>query len=424
MRQFLHVLRFEFTHYVRGKGFIGVTLALMLIVGVVLFFPRLSDAFSGGNDVTAASGPADVTVDGRSLAALAGAGVEEASDTRALFESLMPQYEYALSSGDVSSLTQAVTDGQYEIAIVMEGADGYTLIVGQLGMYDTTAEQVHEVMQARAHMLAMGELGVPAADARAVLLPAPLRGSVVQTGKDQFTSFLYTYVLIFGLYMAILLYGQFVASGVASEKSSRAMELLITSAKPVNLIFGKVFGAGLAGLAQLTVILGSSYAFYTANQSYWQSNTIVSAIFGMSVPILLYTILFFVLGFFLYAFLYGALGSLVSRMEELNTTVMPATFLFVIAFFVVIFSMTSGNVDSILMRVCSYIPFTAPMAMFTRVAMSEVPAWEIILSVSILIFSNLGIGYLAAGVYRMGVLLYGKKPKPGEILRALRRARA
>ncbi len=160
--------------------------------------------------------------------------------------------------------------------------------------------------------------------------------------------------------------------------------------------------------------------FITSTRSYFKNNEIVKSIFDMPLSILLYALLFFFLGYFIYAFLYGALGSLVSRMEELNQAVMPVTFLFLIAFFIVIFSMTSGNVDNAAMIVCSYIPLTSPMAMFVRIAMGNVAAWEIVLSVAILVASTVGIGFLAAAIYRIGVLLYGKSPKPKEIFAMLR----
>ncbi len=120
--------------------------------------------------------------------------------------------------------------------------------------------------------------------------------------------------------------------------------------------------------------------------------------------------------------MFGAVGSTASKLEDINTSVMPITLLFIIAFMVVMFSMSSGNVDSILMIVCSYIPFTSPMAMFTRIAMSTVPWYEIVASVAILIASAVGVGVLSAKIYRVGVLLYGTTPKVGSILKSVWKA--
>ena len=136
----------------------------------------------------------------------------------------------------------------------------------------------------------------------------------------------------------------------------------------------------------------------------------------------MYMLVFFVLGFLIYAFLFGAVGSTASKLEDINTSVMPITFLFVIAFIVVITAMSSGEVDTPIMRVCSYIPFTSPMAMFTRIAMSTVTWYEIAASIGILIASVIGVGVLSAKIYRVGVLMYGTKPKLTDILKMLRRA--
>ena len=109
-------------------------------------------------------------------------------------------------------------------------------------------------------------------------------------------------------------------------------------------------------------------------------------------------------------------------MEDINTSVMPLTILFIIAFLVVMLSMSSGSVDNTAMLICSYVPFTSPMAMFTRIAMSTVPFYQIALSIGILLVSVFGVGILSARIYRVGVLLYGTTPKIREILKALRKA--
>jgi ABC-2 type transport system permease protein len=133
-------------------------------------------------------------------------------------------------------------------------------------------------------------------------------------------------------------------------------------------------------------------------------------------------LIFFVLGFLIYAFMFGAVGSTASRLEDINTSVMPITIIFIVAFFVVMTSMSSGDVDNTLMTVCSYIPFTSPMAMFTRIAMSTVPLYEIVISIAILIASTAGIGVLSAKIYRVGVLLYGTPPKITAILKTVWKA--
>ena len=247
-------------------------------------------------------------------------------------------------------------------------------------------------------------------------------GETESLGVDQMQNFFYTYIMVFALYMVILLYGQMVSTNVATEKSSRAMEVLITSAKPTSMMFGKVLASCIAGLVQLIAIFGSALVFYQLNKSAWGDNMMIESIFNIPVLLFVYMLVFFVLGFLIYAFLYGAIGSTASKLEDINTSVMPITFLFIIAFFVVMFSMSSGNIDNTLLKVCSFIPFTSPMAMFTRICMSTVAWYEIAASIVILVGSTVGIGIVSAKIYRVGVLLYGTTPKIGSIIKAVRNA--
>ncbi|MCI1982330.1 MAG: ABC transporter permease [Oscillospiraceae bacterium] len=413
MKQIGTVFRFEFKNYAKSKAYLILTILLVAVVGVALSIPRIQEVFSTGKKEETPEKSVVAVVDqtgtGKAASALSAA---------------VPQGDFRPVSGDLASLKKDVDAGKYSCAVLVGSGPEYTYVVKNVGMYDTLQSRIEGALLTFYRVRALQKVGVPAADSQK-LLSGQMRANVVKTaeGKDQMQNFFYTYIVIFALYMAIMLYGQFVASSVATEKSTRAMELLITSTRPRNLMFGKVFGAGTAGILQLALIFGSGYVFYNLNASYYASNPIVQSIFGMPLSILLYALLFFLLGFFLYAFLYAALGSLVSRMEELGQAVMPVTFLFIIAFLIVIFSMSSGNVDNAAMVVCSYIPFTSPMAMFTRIAMGNVAGWQIAVSVVILAASTVGVGFLAAAVYRMGVLLYGKAPKPREIFAMLKNSR-
>ena len=277
------------------------------------------------------------------------------------------------------------------------------------------------VLQQIYQMNAMIDSGMSAEDAAGVM-SIQIESDVESLGKNQMQNFFYTYIMIFALYMVILLYGQMVATNVATEKSSRAMEVLITSAKPTSMMFGKVIASCLAGFIQLVAVFGSALLFYNLNKSYWGDNMIIDSIFNIPPELLVYMLVFFILGFLIYAFMFGAVGSTASKLEDINTSVMPITMFFVIAFVVVMISMSSGNIDNTLMTVCSYIPFTSPMSMFTRIAMSTVPWYEIAISIAILIGSTIGVGVLSAKIYRVGVLMYGTTPKISNIIKAVWKA--
>lgn len=412
MKQFFTVFRFEFKNYAKNKVFIAITLLAILLLGGVLFFPRVKEAFSSG---TQAEEPGQE----REIVALADSSGANAQESLAFFSAALPQYEWKLTDADTGALKAKVEDGSYRFALILQSPLKYQYIVANISMTDTVSNELDELIVTKYRADTMQKLGLSSQESQQ-LLSAQAQGETITLGKDQMKSYFYTFILMFALYMTILVYGQFVAQSVVTEKSSKAMELLITSAKPSSLMFGKVVGAGLAGLVQLILIVGSAFVFFNLNRSYWDSGSVITSLFDMPLGLVLYTILFFVAGYFLYAFLFGALASLASRMEDTNTLVMPVMLVFIVSFMVTIFSMVGGKIDSVLMKVLSFVPFTSPMAMFARIAMSEVAPIQIILSIVILIVSIIGIGFLAAGIYRVGVLMYGKPPKLKELVRILR----
>jgi ABC-2 type transport system permease protein len=413
MKQFGIILQFELKYYFKNKVFVGVTIFLMLLLAGIMFFPRIRAGFEGGEEA--------VDTGERSIMLVAADSASDAALIEESFSAAFPGYEVQIFEGDNDELHQEILSGEAECAFVFDSLTSYTYYVNNLSMYDSNTAMADEILQSVYRMSAMVANGMSADEANEIL-SMEITHETQSLGKDQMENYWYTYIMIFALYMVILLYGQMVATSVATEKSSRAMEVLITSAKPVSMMFGKVIAACTAGFIQLICVFGSAILFYNMNSSYWGESVVINSMFNMPASLLAFMLLFFVLGFFIYAFLFGAVGSTASRLEDINTSVMPITMLFIIAFMVVMFSMSSDNVDSLLMIVCSYVPFTSPMAMFARIAMSTVPAYEVVLSVVILVASVCGVGVLAAKIYRVGVLLYGTTPKIGDILKSVRKA--
>lgn len=413
MKQFGKILKFELKNYAKNKAFVGVTIFLMVVIAIVMFFPRITALFESDDT-------SDTTTD-LSVMLVKADNPTQADMVKETFAASFTDYDVQITDAEISVIKDKITSGDVECAFVMTGATSFTYYVDNLSMYDMNPDIATGVLQQIYQMNAMIDGGMSAEDAAGVM-SIQIDGEVESLGKDQMQNFFYTYIMIFALYMVILLYGQMVAMSVATEKSSRAMELLITSAKPINMMFGKVLAACIAGLVQLVAIFGSALVFYNMNKSYWGDNGIIDSIFNIPPDLFVYMLVFFLLGFLIYAFLYGAISSTVSKLEDINTAVQPLTFLFVIGFMVVMFSMSSGSVDNLLMQICSYIPFTSPMAMFTRIAMSTVPWYEIAISIGVLVVSTFGIGILSAKIYRVGVLMYGTSPKIGNIIKAVLKA--
>lgn len=413
MKQFGKILKFELKNYLMNKIFIGVTVFLVAAIAVVMFFPRIKEVFVGNDS-------SDTDSD-RLVMVVSSDQPELEAAIQTAFQAAFTDYDVRISNLELEEIKEEITNGSVECAFVIDNLTSYEYYVNNLSMYDSNTIIADEVLQNIYRINGMAEKGISVADAQ-TLLGTLISHETFNLGKDQAQNFFYTYIMIFALYMVILLYGQMVATNVATEKSSRAMEILITSARPVSMMFGKVLASCLAGLFQIVAVFGSALIFFHLNQNYWDGNGVITSMFDMPLQLFGYMLIFFVLGFLVYAFLFGAIGSTASKLEDINTSVMPVTLLFIIAFFVVIFSMTSGNVDNMIMKICSFVPFTSPMAMFTRIAMSTVPVYEIILSIAILVASVIGIGVLSAKIYRVGVLLYGTTPKLGSILKAIRRA--
>lgn len=410
MEQFWKILKFEMKYYFKNKVFVGVTIFLVIAIAVVMFFPRIMDAFQREerNNTVSESSVMLVKTDLPELAEM----VTES------FAAAFPGYDVQSTGEDLETLKEQIVSGNAECAFVVTGATSYRYYVNNLSIYDVNADIADGVLQHVYRMNAMISSGMTVEQVGEIM-SVQITREVTSLGKDQVQNYWYTYIMIFALYMVIMLYGQMVATNVATEKSSRAMEVLITSANPTSMMFGKVIASCVAGLVQLVAIFGSAIFFYNLNEAYWGDNAIIASIFDMPLELFVYMLIFFVLGFFIYAFLYGAVGSTASKLEDINTSVMPITLLFVGGFLVVMYSFAAGDVDNVVMKICSYVPFTSSMAMFTRIAMSDVAWYEIIISVAILIGSVFGVGVLSAKIYRVGVLLYGTTPKMWAIIKAV-----
>lgn len=221
-------------------------------------------------------------------------------------------------------------------------------------------------------------------------------------------SLVLAYLLLFILYMALVLYGNMVATGVAEEKSSRIMEVMVSTVKPIQLMIGKIFGIGSLGLLQFVIWISTGILVAT------MKNLGISL---GSIPIgtLVWFALFFVLGYLFYAAIFAAGGAVVSRVEEVqqvNTLLMMGLVVgFIIAY------MSFLNPNGSLATVVSIIPFFSPMVMFARVALTNPPWIQIIVSLLLLILGTAVNTWIAAKIYRVGILMYGKRPRMKEIFR-------
>ncbi|GGG62461.1 ABC transporter permease [Paenibacillus radicis (ex Gao et al. 2016)] len=225
-------------------------------------------------------------------------------------------------------------------------------------------------------------------------------------------------IIILILFFAIMVTGQMIASEITSEKSSRVMEVLITSVAPLTQMFGKIFGVFIVGLSQIIVyvlVIVANASMPHNSDAFKQYNIDLSTIDPM---LLVYALIYYLAGYFLYSTLYAAVGSIVSRTEDLGQAVMPITLLSMAGFYIATFSLS--NPDSMLVTVGSYVPFFSPFVMMLRIGLSNPPVWQVLTSLGILFVSIYLAGWLSAKIYRTGVLMYGKRPSWKELRKAMK----
>ncbi|WP_445486566.1 ABC transporter permease [Niallia sp. 03133] len=224
------------------------------------------------------------------------------------------------------------------------------------------------------------------------------------------------YVLLFLIYFAVIMYANMIAMEVATEKSSRVMEILISSVSPIKHMFAKILGVGLLSLTQLILLLSVGYYFMTNNKDLGSMGGFLGFA-EVPVSTIIYAAVFFILGYFLYATLAALLGSLVSRIEDVQQMITPMTLMVVAGFMIAMFGLNAP--DTAFVTVTSYIPFFTPMLMFMRVGMLNLPVWEPILGMVILILSISILAAFGGRVYKGGVLMYGKSNSYKDIKKAL-----
>ncbi len=226
------------------------------------------------------------------------------------------------------------------------------------------------------------------------------------------------------MYMFILMYGAMVMNGVVEEKSSRIVEVMISSVRPFDLMMGKIIGIGLTGLTQLLIwvcIIAGAFALKDSLFPGTGLSSLSSIVDSLSMiasanwlEILIYFVLYFVGGYLIYASLFAMFGAAVDSAQDTQQYMMPITLIFIFALYAGMYSIQ--NPDGPLAFWCSMIPITSPIVMMVRIPF-EIPLWEKLLSLLILYVSIFFVVKFAAKIYLVGILMYGKKPSIKEILK-------
>lgn len=423
MKQFLTVLKFELDNYFKNKSFVITTFVLAFIIAAVVIVPTLIPGLLGDEEEIVEPGTSeeliiDETVDEEAEEGMSAYGICVAADATdvnldmicATFPADWKTYE------SEDEIREAVEAGDVEAGFVMKSATDVTYVVNDLSMYDYLGDMFSQTISECYKQQYLMEKGLTAEE---IFESESFYVNITEEvlGKDSGENYWYTYVLVFVVYFLIIFYGQMIATSVTTEKSNRAIEILVTSVNSTSLICGKVLAGAIAGVLQAGIILGSGFVSYSFVKDAWGG--MLDFLFNIPANVLIVYAVFAVLSYLLYAFIFGMLGALVSKTEDISKSSSPVLMIYIASFMIAIFGMTSDS-NSIVMKIASYIPFTSGNAMFIRVSMGSVAVWEVVLSAMILVAGCVIAGVLAAKIFRFGTLHYGN---PIKLTTALRKVK-
>ena len=258
--------------------------------------------------------------------------------------------------------------------------------------------------------------GIVASDAETMMQPVEINASTASNHDDHTSAEISVSVLFFVMYLVIMLYGMNVARSIIEEKTSRIFEVMLATIRPEAMMAGKILGVGAVGLTQVGIWLaaaltlaGASVAVHLGGDTFHISLTLAQVFFFF---------VYFILGYLFYASIAAALGAMTNSEQELQQLnmflVLPLLFCFVMLGTLI------SNPDGTLSRVLALVPPFTPLMMYFRVSLGQPKAWEIILSLVLTSASIIAIVWVTSRIYRIGVLMYGKRPSIPEVLRWLK----
>ncbi|HSK69549.1 MAG TPA: ABC transporter permease [Candidatus Limnocylindria bacterium] len=412
MRDFRIVFAYEFRTQLTKKTTVTVTAVLMAVMLLVTFLPRILGAFDSG----AAGGPGEYA---RAMDPAAGYAFGGETARAQVLPALSAAESQVYPGRD--ALVAALRAKDIEIGYVIRDDLSYEAIYLDRSMTDTRDAQMGGLLSSIKRDRAVRDMGL-SAERYAEISMLEAQGETTVLGRNSGSNYFLAFGMMLAVYMMVLLYGNGVSTVIAREKDSRTMEVLITSTRPAPLIIGKVAAAGLAALVQFGAVILVTVIGYQLNRASYPA-MVAAMLSGTLTTSYVLTFAFFsFFGFVLYLFLFAALGSTVSKMEDLPGATALIQFLFVFAYLLATFAaqMPAGSAAIL----GSLIPFTSIMVMPIRSGMMTVPWAELLVSGALMLLFVAFFAYLSIKIYRWGTLNYGNKTRLARIVReALRRER-
>lgn len=412
MKNFKTIFKFELDNYFKSKSYMLLTIIIALIAATLMFVPRIIDSFKGEDDSKDSNKESEVNEeDLRNMAIYDPNGIGDMDMLAGYFTDA--KFTECASADEVKDL---VEKEEAEGGFVIKSVSEFDFYVFNKSMTNSDKEVFTEYMGMIVKMDYCERNNLNMEEYLAVEY-AEITANENILGKDGMQNYWYCYILVILVFMVIIGYGTTIASGITNEKSNRSIEILVTSTSTTALLFGKVLAGVVAAMFQLGLIGAASIGSYKFNADYLPE--MLGMFFDIPGEVLVTFAIFGIGGFLFYAFMYGALGALVSKIEDLNKTAGSAQMIIMIVYMVTLIGIT--NVDGILMKVCSFLPISSYSAMFARVAMGSVEMWEIVLSAVLLYASVIGIGILGGKIFRNSTLRYGNPIKITNALKSLKK---
>lgn len=388
MKEFFSVFEFEIMNYFKSKIYLGATLAIMVIICVLMFIPRMIDLTKSESNVKD-----DLLV------------VCDYTDNVNVsdLEKILNYKKIEKLSSD-NEVKKAVETGKAEAGFVINSGTDYTYYVYNSSMSDNNAYCMEQYLSALNKAVYCESLGLNYADFLSNY-EVEINGQTNILGKDSISNYAYCYVFVSIIFVVIILYGNMIATSVTTEKGGKIIEVLVTSTNTTALLFGKVLAGTLAVIVQVALIMLSVFIGYEFNHDVFGET--INMMFNIPIDTVIMFALFGVIGFIFYSFLYGCLGAMLSKTEDVQNASLPLQILLMIIYIFVI--MELRNVDGLLFKISSYLPISSCFSMFARGAMGTVNSYEIVISFAILVVSVILVGYIGAKKYRKDILNYGNK---------------
>ncbi len=405
MNRILRVMKMEFKTTVANKAFIIITILGPFLLLLVTLVPTWIARSTGQVDEATLVGV--IGADASLMVVLENAAMEsplvfirademEGMEQAVLDKEILAFVVIPENYLDADSLSYySATGTDFVLRDAVRGVIGGTIVAMRLENEGLDAEKITD-LTAR-----------PSMETHVV----SIAGEKSEGRQDEMSIIMTAVAFTMLLYMTILLHGQSAARSVLKETTSKTVEIMLSSMKPSEMLFGKLFGQGAAGLVQYTIWISASVMLIK----------VIGPALGLSLPVslngttLAYLVVFFILAFFIYSSMYAAIGSAAEDESHLAQLSWP-----VLIFLILPMVMTTAiilNPGAPLVVFFSFFPLTAPIVMFLRLLVGNPATWELLLCFAILVFSIAGIVFVSAKIFRVGILMTGKRFKIGEVIK-------